>query len=166
MLGDDYYKRLFPLIIDFELLPNGESYDFNCISHTIGIDDDICWPHIDGDYYWPVKKETTKECFDLFYEYHGFEKIKFLDFSYDPKYTKVALYTKNGIPTHACIQHNYIYWESKIGSAGIIRHDLFEIEGDSYGQLTQIYKKLKVVNEILLFKDFNSKNLLKVFKCA
>ena len=113
MLGDDYYKRLFPLIIDFELLPNGESYDFNCISHT-----------------------------------------------------KVALYTKNGIPTHACIQHNYIYWESKIGSAGIIRHDLFEIEGDSYGQLTQIYKKLKVVNEILLFKDFNSKNLLKVFKCA
>ena len=59
-----------------------------------------------------------------------------------------------------------IYWESKIGSAGIIRHDLFEIEGDSYGQLTQIYKKLKVVNEILLFKDFNSKNLLKVFKCA
>ena len=36
MLGDDYYKRLFPLIIDFELLPNGESYDFNCISHTIG----------------------------------------------------------------------------------------------------------------------------------
>ena len=39
MLGDDYYKLLFPLIIDFELLPNGESYDFNCISHTIGVFD-------------------------------------------------------------------------------------------------------------------------------
>jgi len=153
MLDSNYYKLSFPLIIDFEILPNSESYEYNCISHTIGINNDISWPHTNGDYYWPVIKKTTKESFDLFYEYHGFKKAS-LDFSYDSRYIKVALYTNKGIPTHACIQYNDIYWESKIGSAGIIRHDLFEIENDTYGQLTQIYKKLKSVNEILCFKDF------------
>ena len=152
MQSKDFYRKLYPLLTQFELITDSESYDFNCISHTIGVFDKSYWPTGDENF-WPVKKETTKECFDLFYEYHGFEKTS-LDFSYDSRYIKVALYTNNGIPTHACIQYNDIYWESKIGSLGIIRHDLFEIENNRYGQVTQIYKKLKMVNEILFFKDF------------
>jgi hypothetical protein len=123
-----FYRKLYPLLTDFELLPNSESYEYNCISYTIGIYDKSSWPTGDGNF-WPVKKETTKESFDIFYEYYGFEKI-------------------------ACIQYDDCLWESKIGSLGIIRHDLFEIENERYGQVTQIYRKLRIINEILLFKDF------------
>ena len=152
MENKDFYRKLYPLLTDFELLPNSESYEYNCISYTIGIYDKSSWPTGDGNF-WPVKKETTKESFDIFYEYYGFEKIS-LDFSYDSRYIKVALYTNRGVPTHACIQYDDCLWESKIGSLGIIRHDLFEIENERYGQVTQIYRKLRIINEILLFKDF------------
>ena len=108
----------------------------------------------DNTDYWSVKNEKTKESFNEFYEYHGFKQC-YLDFSYDPKYTKVALYTKDGIPKHACKQIDDIWWESKIGQLGIIKHDLFEIENDVYGEVSQIYIKLKKVNEILSFNDFN-----------
>jgi hypothetical protein len=84
-----------------------------------------------------------------------------LDFSYDPKYIKVALYTKNGIPTHAAIQSDKVFWESKIGEYGIIKHDLFEIEDSCYGELTQIYRKLKNLNEtkILRYYQFIKQNV-------
>jgi len=45
MLNEKFYKNLYPLMIDFELLPNSESYNYNCISHTIGINNDISWPN-------------------------------------------------------------------------------------------------------------------------
>lgn len=151
MESKEYYKKLFPLLINFELIPNSESMEYNCISHTLNITNDISWPHDDNNY-WPVKRELNKDSFDSFYGYHGFEKIDFLDFSYDSKYTKVALYCNKGIPTHASLQVNYGYWESKIGQLGTIRHDLFEIEGNIYGDVVQIYRKLKNINETKILK--------------
>ena len=155
MESKEYYKKLFPLLLDYELIPNSESMEYNCISYTLNITNNISWPYDDNNY-WPVKRELNKDSFDSFYEYHGFEKIDFLDFSYDPKYTKVSLYCNEGIPTHASLQVNDVYWESKIGQLGIIRHDLFEIENETYGKVTQIYRKLKNINErrILRFYDF------------
>jgi hypothetical protein len=153
MENKEYYRKLFPLLTDYELTPNSESKDFNCISHTLGLKDKNAWP--DGDGYWPVSNEKTKEAFDEFYEYHGFEKCS-LDFSYDPNYIKVALFLNDGFPTHASIQIDDFWWESKIGQLGIIKHDLFEIEDDVYGEVSQIYKKLKTINEVLLFKDFKN----------
>lgn len=152
MENKEYYKKLFPLLIDYELLPNSESISYNCISHTVGIKSEIIWPE-PNDRSWPVERELNKNAFDNFYEYHGFEKC-YLDFSYDPGYIKVALYINNNKPTHACIQYDDKYWESKVGQLGIIRHDLFEIEDNIYGQVVQIYKKSKKINEILYFKDF------------
>lgn len=161
MQSKEYYKKLFPLLNDYELINNSESDNYNCISHTLGIKDKWSWSYdkneiyeYDYDHYWPVRCELTKESFDDFYEYHGFEKIKLLDFSYNPKYTKVVLYTNNGVPTHAAIQINEFFWESKIGMFGILRHDLFEIENDVYGEVTQIYRKLKNINESKILKYY------------
>jgi hypothetical protein len=155
MEDKSYYKKLFPLLIDYELIQNSETDNFNCISHTLGINTTPSWP-TDNDYYWPTKRELTKESFDNFYDHHGFEKLSLLDISYDKRYNKVALYTKDGIPTHASIQIDDIWWESKIGGLGIIKHDLFEIEDDVYGEITQIYRKRLKTNESLItrFKDF------------
>lgn len=162
-MNKEYYKKLFPLLNDYNLIPNSDNSEFNCISYSIGIKDKWSWPYdVNTQYireynvYWPVKNEISKDAFDEFYEYHGFEKMSLLDFSYDPRYIKVALYTKNGIPKHAAIQKDKIFWESKIGEYGIIKHDLFEIESSSYGELTQIYRKLKNVNEtkVLRYNHF------------
>lgn len=162
-MNKEYYKKLFPLLNDYELIHNSDNTQYNCISYSVGIKDKWSWPYdeneiyeYDYDHYWPVKNELSKDAFDEFYEYHGFEKMSLLDISYDPRYIKVALYTKNGIPKHATIQKDKIFWESKIGLLGIIKHDLFEIESNSYGELTQIYRKLKNVNEtkILRYNQF------------
>lgn len=117
------------------------------------------WPSNNPDVYWPVEKIPNKKSFDQFYEYHGFEKIKQLDISYEPGYVKVALYMKNDSPKHASIQVSDYLWESKIGSLGIIRHDIFEIEGDYYGYVEQIYKKRINIDEkkIVNFKIFLKK---------
>jgi hypothetical protein len=119
MENKEYYRELFPLLTDYELIPNSEDNKYNCISHTIGIKDKYYWPYEDEqeyyfEYSWSVKNEISNESFDEFYKYHGFEKMDLLNFFYDPKYIKVALYTNNGIPTHAAIQVDDVYWESKV----------------------------------------------------
>lgn len=153
MENKEYYRKLFPLLTDYELIPNSESMEYNCISHTLNINNDISWP-FDNNNYWPVSRNLTKESFDKFYEFHGFEKMNLLDFSYDSKYIKVALYTNKGIPTHAAIQVDEFFWESKIGELGIIKHDLFEIEDNVYGEVAQIYRKLKTTNESIILKYY------------
>lgn len=153
MENKEYYRKLFPLLTDYELIPNSESMEYNCISHTLNINNDISWP-FDNNNYWPVSRDLTKESFDKFYEFHGFEKMNLLDFSYDSKYIKVALYTNKGIPTHAAIQVDEFFWESKIGELGIIKHDLFEIEDNVYGEVAQIYRKLKTTNESIILKYY------------
>jgi hypothetical protein len=154
MESKEYYKKLFPLLTDYELIPNSESMEYNCISHTLNIKSDISWP-FDNNNYWPVSRDLTKESFDKFYEFHGFEKMNLLDFSYDTKYIKVALYSNKGVPTHTSIQFDEFFWESKIGELGIIRHDLFEIEDDIYGRVVQIYRKLKSTNESKILRYIN-----------
>lgn len=128
------------MLFQYELIPNSETYDYNCISHTIGLNNIPSWP-TNKDYYWPVKRELTKETFDEFYQYHGFEKLNLLDITYHKKFIKVALYMSDNKPTHAAIQCDSRWWESKIGSFGIIKHDLFEIEEGDYGKVIQIYRK-------------------------
>jgi hypothetical protein len=44
MENKEYYKKLFPLLTDYELIPNSESEEYNCISHTLNINNDISWP--------------------------------------------------------------------------------------------------------------------------
>ena len=68
MENKEYYKKLFPLLVDYELIPNSESYNYNCISHTIGLKNEIIWTE-PNDRYWPVERELTKYAFDNFYEY-------------------------------------------------------------------------------------------------
>jgi hypothetical protein len=149
MENKEYYKRLFPLLTNYELIIDSESFSYNCISHTINIKDKNYWP---TNEYWPTNRDLSKSSFDEFYEYHGFKKLNYLDISYDPNFIKVALYSKDGIPTHASIQIDGDFWESKIGQLGIIKHDLFEIEDSVYGEVTQIYRKPKEIKERIITK--------------
>ena len=160
MEGRDYYTKLYPMLTNFKLYDNSETYFYNCISYSIGRKDVFTWPgrSVNDDVisYWVGNDVVTFESFDYFYNQHGYELCGNIDIRYDPNYTKVALFIKNGIPTHASIQIDENWWESKIGVLGIIKHDLFEIEGGNYGQVEYIYKKKKenLSESILNFDEF------------
>lgn len=145
---ENFYKKILPNLVKFEIKPDTESDTYNCISHTIGLKDRWSWPSsswIDNN------SDISKDSFISFYKYHGFEVCKNLDISYDEKYIKVALYINNSKPKHASIQIDFDWWESKVGQLGIIKHDLFELEDDTYGNVEIIFRKLKITNEILKF---------------
>jgi len=153
MVRKEYYKKLFPLLTDYELELDSESDYYNCISLTISKYDIPSWP-TNSTYYWPTKRVVSIESFDEFYKYHGFYECG-MDFSYEKNYTKVALYVNNGKPTHGALQVDDLWWKSKIGAYGVIKHDLFELEDDVYGEVFKIYKKLNKIDEdILYFREF------------
>lgn len=146
MEDKSYYKRLFPLLNDYHLINNSETDKYNCISHTLNIKNISSWPHKDEQkFYWPVKRELSIEAFDEFYKYHGFIKLKYIDDRYDKNILKVGLYIKDNIPTHACVQINERFWQSKIGELGVIVHDLYELESNVYGAIKCIYVKKKSI---------------------
>jgi hypothetical protein len=44
MESKEYFRKLFPLLTDYELILNSESDDYNCIPHTIGLKEKTSWP--------------------------------------------------------------------------------------------------------------------------
>lgn len=164
MENEKYYRDIFPNLNEFYLYPNSESNDFNCISHVLGVYDMITWPTIHHNFYWLGVYDVSVESFDNLFKRKGFEKLDILDITYDENLTKIALFTNNGLPTHASLQIDEDWLVSKIGSLGIIKHDLFEIENSKYGIAKYIYVKRKYINEkILNFNEyFNNINFEKL----
>ena len=154
----DYYNKSYPLLTEFELYDDSEDDNYNCISYSVGVTDRGFWPIEGCDDCWYGNSEVSVESFDLFYKKYGFEKCNFIDVLHDKNYTKVALFLKNGKPTHASIQIDNDWWESKIGQLGIIKHYLFELECEIYGEVCIIYKKRIHLSEslkrILNFNNF------------
>ena len=56
-------------------------------------------------------------------------------------FEKIALYTLNGIPTHACRLLDSGMWTSKLGLNIDLSHEVDELEGPEYGQIAKIYRK-------------------------
>ena len=154
----NYYKKNYLLLTQFELYEDSEDDNYNCISYSVGLTDRGFWPIKGRDDCWYGINEVTINSFDIFYEHYGFKRCDYLDILYDKNYIKVAIFTKENIPTHASIQIDDNWWESKIGQLGIIKHDIFEIEGDIYGKLSHIYKKKININELLNFTEFITRN--------
>jgi len=118
---------------------NTEDNIFNCISYTLDIYDDWMWTN---EKIWPsdIPRNLKLESFIMLYKKYGY--IKCDDYNYEKGYTKIVLYCKNNIPTHAAVQHNN-KWKSKIGPC-IIEHDLEWVCGYSqyeYGDISYIMKR-------------------------
>ncbi len=56
-------------------------------------------------------------------------------------FEKIALYTSNGVPTHACRLLPNGMWTSKLGQYIDLSHYISELEGPEYGQVTKIFRK-------------------------
>jgi len=104
------------------LITGERTTDYNCISWTLGITDK-----------W-VNPTPTIAGMDQLYGSYGYHVV--------PKsQAQIALFTKNGIPTHGAVRVTGGIYESKCGALQRILHNLEDLEGSSYGQAVKYYAK-------------------------
>lgn len=133
----------FPKIVgkQFKIIKSDKI--FNCVSFTLEIYTGWMWP---SDPIWPHKeipRDSGLLGFKKLYEKYGYMECS--SPSYEKEYDKIAFYSKNGIPQHACKQFGNI-WRSKLGPAVIIEHELDWLCGnteDAYGEIAFIMKRKK-----------------------
>lgn len=61
---------------------------------------------------------------------------------YEQGVQKIAFFEKDGKLTHVCRQLDSGQWASKLGKIEDIVHSLRSIEGETYGNLHAIFKKI------------------------
>jgi hypothetical protein len=103
-------------------------FDYNCIAFAAGETHRFWWPPppapLSGGSYWPpgVAAEETLAAFVAAFESLGYDVCA--DGSFESAVEKVAIYAKNGVPTHAARQSVAEgKWLSKLGRAYDIAHD-------------------------------------------
>jgi hypothetical protein len=92
--------------------------------------------------FWPenVKCEETIEAFIELFHSVNYECCDMRDL--ENGYEKVAIYTLNGVPTHAARQLPNGNWTSKLGSEIDIEHDNLDcLNGPVYGKVEIIMKR-------------------------
>ncbi len=102
---------------------SAESWIYNCIAFAADRDDRWWWPDPYGVGFWPdgVPREVKMEAFLKAYESIGYEVCA--DGQAEAGYEKIAIYEKDGKPTHAAKQTPNGKWKSKLGPWEDIEHN-------------------------------------------
>lgn len=144
MNSNDRLKRLFPRLQTEKFqITSPETIKYNCIAYAAGVDDSWWTPYAwdESDYYWPngVPHDVSIDAFVMAFQYLDYGKCESED--YEQGFEKIALFAKDGMPTHAARQINPTTWSSKIGELEDISHRLHDLEGHEYGFVTVILKR-------------------------
>jgi hypothetical protein len=118
------------------------TWDYNCIAFAAGCESEWWWPDANGDAAWPdkVNREEQLACFAEAFATIGYQVCEHSDL--EPGYEKIAIYARNGIPTHAARQLPDGRWKSKLGAWEDIEHNTLKaVEGDIYGQAVLFMKR-------------------------
>ncbi|GEM_PF-4046539 len=137
----DIVKNAFPKLGEnYEVLAPATN-DYNCIAHTLGINDKWVNPKTGS-------KENPLSEMDKMYAAIGYTRTEGLDTSFDATKKKIVVYaTKNPDGsikevTHGAIQDNKGTFESKLGGLPLIRHVTPEaLNGAAYGEPVAVYVK-------------------------
>ena len=123
--------------------------DYNCIAWASGYDDLQVWPNGGDDLedepklYWPegLRNDESIAAFVEYFELLGYTPCDGPDF--ESGFEKVAIFAKDGEPTHAARQLPSQKWTSKMGFDGVdIEHnDLECIAGVRYGTASVFLKR-------------------------
>ena len=136
-------ERLFPgLERSSYRITSQQSPLYNCIAWAAECDDRWWWPDAMGQYYWPadVSREETLKAFEEAYSTLGFSLCGNADI--ESGFEKVAVYAKDGVPTHAARQLPDGQWTSKLGVLEDIEHDtLASVEGEGYGEVALLMRR-------------------------
>ena len=124
--------------------------DYNCIAWAAGDPAHWWWPDADPDndvVFWPagVPLEETLDAFAAAFATLGYAPC-FGEES-EPGFERVALFARNGIPTHAARQLPSGRWTSKLGFREDIEHDLHAVNGGVYGTIILILKRPRFKGE-------------------
>lgn len=125
--------------------PQDKSY--NCIAWAAQIDNRFCWPGHHPSEFWPptLKKEETIDALMAFYELYGY--VVCADDKFEEGFDKIALFEKDGKPTHAARQLGPDLWSSKLGREWDVSHTLAAMQDGYYGNPTVFMKRKKSPNE-------------------
>ena len=115
--------------------------DYNCIAWALEQTDCNYWAHPDGFFNWlpGIPCEETPKAFILLFQSAGYEICE--TGNPEPGFQKVALFTKDGLPTHVARQLPDGAWTSKVGILEDVRHSLQAISGGMYGEVTVFLKR-------------------------
>ena len=113
--------------------------EYNCFAWAMGVSDKRWEPF--GRCFWPlgVPRELTLDAFILAFATEGYHPCS--DASTQGKFERVALFTKDDCPTHACYELPNGLWTSKMGDNIDCVHALEAISGPLYGQVAVILKR-------------------------
>lgn len=117
------------------------SGEYNCIAWALLDLTHFIWPLRQRGFYWPKglpMKETRSAFVDLFAK-HGYKICD--NGNLEKGFLKLALFEKDGIPTHAARQLPYGKWTSKIGAHFDVSHSLKAMAGGRYGEVALFFKK-------------------------
>lgn len=139
------YRVAFPKLTD-DNHQQTSKFDptYNCIGFAAGTR--MWWqptPLLGGKRYWPpgVPQQETLEAYVKAYEFQGYSECQ--NGTFEEGYEKAAIFAKNGVPKHAALQIDALFWTSKLGKSEDICHHLHAIEGDLYGEVARYLRRLK-----------------------
>jgi hypothetical protein len=117
-------------------ITSDRSESYNCIAWAAGDETRWWWPDDQDDFgisHWPegVPRAEELDAFVAAFATLGYGVCE--DGSLETGFEKVAIYSKDGLPTHAARQLPDGAWTSKLGQGFDIRHTLEAIEGPAYG---------------------------------
>ncbi|MHB8772294.1 MAG: DUF7689 domain-containing protein [Syntrophales bacterium] len=132
-------KQQFPNLDDSnhsETSPRSSRY--NCIAWAAGDSSNFWWPEYG---YWPpgAPSDLTLNSFIAAFQTLGYELCDGSE--YDPRFEKIAIYTKSGQPTHASRQLAEGRWTSKLGRYVDIEHTIDALDGPAYGTISAYMKR-------------------------
>lgn len=141
---DDQFKDYFPKLADVEKKKTSEiDPKYNCIAWAFRDTTRHWWPNQRRSY-WPhqVAGKSTLEAFQGWFAADGWEETTSTELELG--YEKVALFAKEGVPTHAARLLDTGLWTSKLGQHIDISHAIEELDGPQYGAVLKVYRKLRI----------------------
>lgn len=135
-------SRSFPRLVEAGFAETSPATSrYNCLAWAAGQTDQWWWPDRCGTYYWPesAPRQETIESFVQAFEALGYVLCD--DGGLERGHEKVALYVRDGKPTHAARQLPDGTWTSKLGRQIDIAHTVSALEGPAYGLIAAFLKR-------------------------
>jgi hypothetical protein len=100
MVTKSEIENWFPNIVgkNFKIIKS--KGDFNCVSFSLGIFDGWMWTSTELWPYDRIPRNSGIEGFKKLYKLYGYEEC--YNPNYEAEYEKIAFYSKQGEPSHAC----------------------------------------------------------------
>lgn len=118
--------------------------NYNCIAWALEDTTHFYWTGPEEFFYWEsdLVREETIDCFVQLFARYGYNICN--NALKERGFTKIALFAKDNVPTHAARQLPNGLWTSKLGILEDVEHSLFAISDGIYGSVALILKKKTV----------------------